>query len=160
MAIIKRKRGNVIYLYEVTYVGIKDGKQQYKEKCLGHLDENGDLIPSKKNRKKAMSDAPAELAIKTTTKKIIIRPKKEKEPVKAETTSTQAKEITSGTTKLETKVFSPKDNPAFYGDSSEIQMWVGNNKKKELLTIVSIDFNEMKKKGVLIPCEKKFFVLP
>ena len=69
-------------------------------------------------------------------------------------TTTKAKEIASGTTKLETKVFSPKDNPAFYGDSSEIQMWVGNNKKKELLTIVSIDFNEMKKKGVLIPSEK------
>ena len=73
------------------------------------------------------------------------------------TTTKKADEITSGTTKLENKVFNPKDNPAFYNDSNEIQMRVGNDKKhkeKELLTIVSIDFNEMKKKGVLIPSEK------
>ena len=50
MAIIKRKRRNVYYLYEQAYVGTKNGKNVYKEKCLGHFDEAGNLIPSKKNR--------------------------------------------------------------------------------------------------------------
>lgn len=45
--IIKRKRGNVIYLYKQTYTGLKEGKRQYKEKVLGHYDENGNFIASK-----------------------------------------------------------------------------------------------------------------
>ena len=45
--IIKRKRGNVIYLYKQTYTGLKEGKRQYKEKVLGHYDENGNFITSK-----------------------------------------------------------------------------------------------------------------
>ena len=52
MAIIKRKRGNVYYLYDKVYAGTKNGKDVYKEKCLGHLDEAGNLIPSKKTAKK------------------------------------------------------------------------------------------------------------
>ena len=49
MAIINRKRGNVTYVYEITYTGIEDGVRKYKAKCLGHLDESGNLIPSKKS---------------------------------------------------------------------------------------------------------------
>lgn len=75
MAIIKRKRGNVIYLYEKIYAGFENGRRKYKEICLGHLDEDGNLIPSKKNRRKAMKNAPAELVLKTTTTKVIVRPK-------------------------------------------------------------------------------------
>ena len=75
MAIIKRKRGNVIYVYEQNYKGFENGKRKYKEKCLGHLDEDGNLIPSKKNQRKAIKDTPAELVLKTTTTKVIIRPK-------------------------------------------------------------------------------------
>lgn len=48
MAIITRIRNGVKYLYEETYVGIKDGKRKYKSKCLGRVDENGELIASKK----------------------------------------------------------------------------------------------------------------
>lgn len=68
-------------------------------------------------------------------------------------TTRKAKNFTSGTTKLETKVFNTKDNPKFY-PANEAEIWVGNNKKNEIRTIASIDFNEMKKKGVLIPSEK------
>ena len=75
MAIITRIVNGKKYLYEETYIGIKDGKQKYKSKCLGHLDEDGNLIPSKKNRRKAMKNAPAELVLKTTTTKVIVRPK-------------------------------------------------------------------------------------
>ena len=48
MAIITRKINGIKYLYEETYVGIKDGKRKYKSKCLGRVDENGELIASKK----------------------------------------------------------------------------------------------------------------
>ena len=48
MAIITRIRNGVKYLCEQTYIGIKDGKRKYKETVLGKLDENGNLIPSKK----------------------------------------------------------------------------------------------------------------
>ena len=78
MAIIKAKRGNVIYIYEVNYVGIKDGKRQYKKKSLGHLDEAGNFIPSKKMRGKKPEDFPAEIQkITTTTTKIRVVEKKE-----------------------------------------------------------------------------------
>ena len=73
MAIIKAKRGNVIYLYEKTY---KDGKQKWK--VLGHLDEAGNFIPSKKMRGKKPEDFPAEIQrITTTTTKIRVVEKKE-----------------------------------------------------------------------------------
>lgn len=48
MAIITRIRNGVKYLYERKYIGFKDGKRKYKEIVLGRLDENGNLIPSKK----------------------------------------------------------------------------------------------------------------
>ena len=48
MAIITRIRNGKKYLYEETYIGIKDGKRKYKSKCLGRIDENGELIASKK----------------------------------------------------------------------------------------------------------------
>ena len=86
MSIIKRKRGNVIYLIEQKYVGFKDGKRQYKEKVLGHLDEAGNLIPSKKMRGKKPEDFPAEIQkVTTTTTKIRVVEKKNRrvaEPVK------------------------------------------------------------------------------
>ena len=78
MAIIKRKRGNVIYVYEAIYVGIKNGKQQYKEKVIGHLDKVGNFIPSKKMRGKKPEDFPAEIQqITTTTTKFRVVEKKE-----------------------------------------------------------------------------------
>lgn len=48
MAIIKEIKNGATYLFEVTYVGIKDGKRKYKKKSLGRVDENGELIASKK----------------------------------------------------------------------------------------------------------------
>ena len=78
MAIIKRKRGNIIYVYDVTYVGSKNGKEKRKEKVLGHLDEAGNFIPSKKMRGKKPEDFPAEIQkITTTTTKIRVVEKKE-----------------------------------------------------------------------------------
>ena len=65
MAIIKRKRGSVIYLIDKIYVGFKDGKRQYKEEALGHYDENGNFIASKGRN---LDNLPAE--IKQITKTI------------------------------------------------------------------------------------------
>lgn len=81
----------------------------------------------------------------------VIDRQEQSQAVKASTN--KAREIVSGTTKLETRVFSTQDNPKFY-PATEAEIWVGNNKKKEIHTITSIDFNEMKKKGVSIPSEK------
>ena len=47
MAIIHKKIGNTIYVCEATYYN-EDGKQKYKWKTIGKLDENGILIPSRK----------------------------------------------------------------------------------------------------------------
>jgi len=44
MAIIQRKRNDTIYVCEKKYIGIKDGKRKYKEKCLGKLDKNGNFV--------------------------------------------------------------------------------------------------------------------
>ena len=65
MAIIKRKRGNVIYIYEKKYAGIKDGKKQWNEEVLGHIDENGNFVASKGRN---LDNLPAE--IKQITKTI------------------------------------------------------------------------------------------
>ena len=48
MAIIKEIKNGATYLFEVTYVGIKNGKRKYKKKSLGRVDENGELVASKK----------------------------------------------------------------------------------------------------------------
>ena len=87
MAIIARIINGKKYLYEETYVSIKDGKQKYKSKCLGHLDEAGNFIPSKKMRGKKPEDFPAEIQkITTTTTKIrVVEKKEEKEkPIEIE----------------------------------------------------------------------------
>ena len=76
MAIITRKRNGVKYVYEEIYLGIKDGKRKYKSRCLGHLDESGELILSKKNRVRAMKVLPAKIVVKTITVKYVIRPRK------------------------------------------------------------------------------------
>ena len=79
MAVIKRKRGNVIYVYEQKYAGIKNGKKKYKEKVIGHYDEAGNFIPSKKMRRKKPEDFSAEIQkITTTTTKIRVTEKKRK----------------------------------------------------------------------------------
>ena len=65
MAIIKRKRGNVIYIYEKKYAGIKDGKKRWNEEVLGHIDENGNFVASKGRK---LDNLPAE--IKQITKTI------------------------------------------------------------------------------------------
>ena len=65
------------YLVEITYIGYKNGKRKYKSKSLGRINENGELIPSRKNWKFAVKRAPAELVLKVIEKKYIIRPKSE-----------------------------------------------------------------------------------
>ena len=115
MAIIKRKRGNVIYVYEKEYVKVKDGKRQYKEKVIGHLDETGNFIPSRKMRGKKPEDFPAEIQkVTTTTTKIRVVEKKEsdsREKEKAEAIAPQAnapKPETAEADKTVTKKEKPK----------------------------------------------------
>ena len=116
MAIIKRKRGNVIYIYEQTYAGIKDGRRQLKEKVIGHLDETGNFIPSKKMRGKKPEDFPAGIQeITTITKKLRVVEKKneqpEKETVEPEIINNSYVKMRQGTaTNQLTKIRSKKEN--------------------------------------------------
>ena len=81
MAIIRRKRGNVIYLCDVRYIGKDDsGKQKYKEKVLGHLDANGNFIASKGRN---LNNLPAEIhEITKTTKEFRVVEKLERKEEK------------------------------------------------------------------------------
>ena len=54
MTIIKRKRGNTIYIYEALYESFEAGKRKYRWIFKGKLDENGELIPSKKRNSKEL----------------------------------------------------------------------------------------------------------
>ncbi len=160
MAIITKEVNGHKYLYEVTYKR-ENGKVKSFWKSLGRIEDDGSLTVKQKKNEAGPEASTSALAVADDNRAICckaVKKEKKRAVIKdVEATTKKANEITSGTTKLETKVFSPRENPAFYNDSNEIQMWVGNDKKrkeKELLTIVSIDFNEMKKKGVLIPSEK------
>jgi len=81
MAIITRNISGKKYIYEEIYAGIKDGKRQYKSKVIGHVDEAGNFIPSKKMKGKKPEDFPAEIQrVTTTTTKIRVVKKKEEKP--------------------------------------------------------------------------------
>ena len=73
MAIIQQKKNGVKYLFEVTY---KNGKHKWKS--LGRVDSqnNNEIIVSKKNRRKVLKNAPAELILKTIETKYVLRAKK------------------------------------------------------------------------------------
>ena len=77
MAIITKNVNGRKYLIEVIYTGYKNGKRKYKSKSLGRIDEKGELIPSRKNWSLAVRRAPAELVVKVTEKRYIIRQKRE-----------------------------------------------------------------------------------
>ena len=71
------------------------------------------------------------------------------------TNSHLAKEVISGTTKLEQVIFDHRKNPVFYEtDITAVDVNVGNRGKNTITTIASIDFNNMKKMGVSISHEK------
>lgn len=85
MAIITKIVNGKKYLYEVKAYR-KNGKVKHEWKSLGHYDENGNFIPSKKMRGKKPEDFPAEIQkVTTTTTKIRVVEKKEKaEPIEPE----------------------------------------------------------------------------
>lgn len=63
MAIITKEINGRKYLYEV--IAYRDnGKVKHKWTSLGRINDNNDLIISKKNRRKAFADAPGELVLK------------------------------------------------------------------------------------------------
>ena len=73
MAIIEQEKNGVKYLFEVRYE-----KGKHKWKSLGRVDsQNGnEIIVSKKNRRRVLKNAPAELILKTIETKYLLRPKK------------------------------------------------------------------------------------
>ena len=75
MAIITKEINGRKYLYEVISYR-ENGKIKHKWISLGRINNNNDLIISKKNRRKAFANAPGEIVLKTIETKYIIRPKK------------------------------------------------------------------------------------
>ena len=90
MSIIKQNKNGTTYLFDVTF---KDGKHKWK--VIGHLDEAGNFIPSKKMRGKKPEDFPAEIQkITTTTTKIRVVEKKEKaEPIEPQIVNEEKEEM-------------------------------------------------------------------
>ena len=77
MAIITKNIKGRKYLYEV--IAYRENKKvRHKWITLGRINDDNDLIISKKNRRrrKAMADAPCEIVLKTIETRYVIRPKK------------------------------------------------------------------------------------
>jgi len=160
MAIIKRKRGNTIYIFEATYKCVENGKQKYSWKLLGKLDENGNLIPTKK---KAHETPPQEevkaLAIPDNSSDLEIqeKPPEAAEEVKAELVRdkivTKPDKYMAGTSKPESIVFDANKNEGLYISEGAINVSKNEIKRKDINVMISLDFNELKKEGVSIAYE-------
>ena len=70
-------------------------------------------------------------------------------------TTQRAKEVIFGVSKVENLAFDPRENNVLYNDPYPVNVWVGTSKKRKIETIVSIDFNEMRKMGVVIKNEQR-----
>ncbi|MBR2209499.1 MAG: hypothetical protein IJ859_11885 [Synergistaceae bacterium] len=73
MAIITKEINGRKYLYEVIAYR-ENGKVKHKWISLGRINNNNDLIVSKKNRRKAFANAPGEVILKTIETKYVVRP--------------------------------------------------------------------------------------
>lgn len=185
MSIIRRKRGNVIYVCEVIYVGIKEGKQKLKEKIIGKLDENGNVIPSKKRlaeqakqesveaaqKSQETSETSAIAVIETPiTTEVVNADVINKEDNKKDTASSETKNLPQvvskkaeffkmGMTKIENTVFDPQKNEGIYDatDINDVKINVSRGKslKKRIDTLLYIDFNDSKANGISISYENR-----
>ena len=177
MAIIKKKIGNTIYVYEAMYETIENGKRRYKWKTLGKLDADGNLIPSKKRRTEQSQEVKALAVIASDTEAQVssitsepIEPEvitvdddytytsTSSEPSGIEdlpqVTSKKANQFKMGTTKVENTIFDHNKNKGIY-DASElkdvrINVSRGNSQKKRIETLLYIDFNDAKANGLAI----------
>ena len=70
-------------------------------------------------------------------------------------TTRRAKEAIFGVSKVEGVAFDEDKNDFLYNDVNPVSIWVGTLKKRRVETIVSIDFNEMKKLGVTFTNEQR-----
>ena len=80
---------------------------------------------------------------------------KEKKPRILKITTRRAKEAVFGVSKIEGMAFDSEKNDYLYNDEYPVSIWVGTLKKRKVETIVSIDFNEMKKLGVTFTNEQR-----
>jgi len=70
MTIIKRKRGNTIYIYEALYESFEAGKRKYRWIFKGKLDENGELIPSKKRNSEELPTETEKLSMTAASENV------------------------------------------------------------------------------------------
>ena len=158
MAIIHRKVGETTYVYEAIYKSIENGKQKYKWKCIGKLDENGNLIPSRKKIPELPTENQEEvkaLAIPEKSKEIQ-KPEVVEAKIVADVITTRVDKYTFGTSKTEGVVFDTRKNEGLYTpEGGAINVSRNEVKRKEINVMVSLDFSELKKEEVTIYRESR-----
>ena len=167
MAIIKRKKGNATHVYEVIYEGIENGKRKYKWKLKYKLDENGNLIPSKRKTPKLPTENQEEVKAIAVLEQSTENQKPEvfeaqivndEQQEFQQVISKRASQYKMGISKLDNTIFSPSKNPAIYekSDINQVKIKVSreNSQKKRIETLLYIDFNDAKQNGFVIPYEE------
>ena len=158
MAMIHRKVGETTYVYEAIYESIENGKQKYKWKCIGKLDEKGNLIPSKKKTLELPTENQEEvkaLAIPEKSKEIQ-NPEVVEAEIVADVITTRVDKYTFGTSKTEGVVFDTRKNEGLYTpEGGAINVSRNEVKRKEINVMVSLDFSELKKEEVTIYRESR-----
>ena len=159
MAIIRRKRGSTIYVFEAAYAGVENGKRKYSWKALGKLDENGSLISTRERVHKIPQEPQEEvkaLAIPDSANDLKVQ-EKTPEEIKAELVTdivtTRVDKYNFGTTKVEGIAFDSKKNEGLYNAKGLIDVSRNEINRKKVNVIFSPDFNELKKEGVSIAYE-------
>lgn len=156
MAIIKRKKGNATHVYEVIYEGIENGKRKYKWKLKYKLDENGNLIPSKKKTPELPTENQEEVKALAVLEQSTEPQKPEvlEAEIVADVTTTRVDKYTFGTSKTEGVVFDTRKNEGLYNpEGGAINVSRNEVKRKDINVMVSLDFKELKEEGVTIDME-------
>ena len=176
MAIIRKKIKNTTYVYEAIYSGIENEKRKYKWILKGKLDENGELIPSKKRNPEELPAETEKLSMTTTSEnvenesrtteadsqvseevKALAIPEKTEKPEEIEAeividvATTRVDKYTFGTTKVEGIAFDLRKNEGVYTpEGGAINVSKNEVKRKEVNVMVSLNFNELTQDGVII----------
>ena len=161
MAIVTKIIKGHKYLYEVKSYRDENGKVKKKWTSLGRIDDDNPnaIHVSKKNKKKALKKAPAHLVLKETTTEYVLRagaPEKKPEVIEPEIASDKnivaksTEELKIERTKIGGLLVSRQKNQAFY-DEKEVEIKTASLKKKDVITLVSLEIDELKRRGYCIP---------
>lgn len=166
MAIIKKKIGNATYLYEKkSYRDKETGKVKTKWTCLGKLDENGDLIPSKKKSAQGDEGRTGGAGTQDNHDKVHYQGKARKKkiiiPEIVEITTHKAEDLKLEATKIGGLIFVQDESKEFYdftpdekkGGYPVLTGMTKDKAKNPVCAYVKLNFDEkeLAKLGISIP---------